>query len=1135
MSTSTLATFVSLLRKSQILSAEQLEEVERDLQPRYPDAKSLAKALIERNWVTAYQVNQLSQGRSRDFVLGQYTILDRLGEGGMGQVFKARHRSMGRVVALKVLRRERLANPDALRRFHREIQAAARLSHPNVVLAYDADHYNNTHFFVMEYVDGIDLAKLVRKTGPVSVNRACNYIYQAALGLAHAQEHGLVHRDIKPHNLLLTRDGTIKILDMGLARLGHADTDSDVSALTQDGKVVGTPDYIAPEQARNAHSADIRADLYSLGCTLYFILSGRVPFPGGSSLMEKLMKHQTEDPVPLRSVRPDIPEPVAAIVHKLMQRRPEDRYQKPEEVAAALEPFAFAAGGDTSATVDAAGMKSQPVLDLTATPSRTASATPSVGSSLASGRRRMDLWIGAAAALVMVGAVLVLGTVVILANRTQPLVKKNGEEDNGSPKTVARYPLDRLKAADIPEDKRPPDPMAGLVAVLGEPRGQHWGPGMATRPLYSPDGRLLSSYGGFGDGYLRLWDPKSLREVGHLQVGNGLLNWTFAADSREIITMAVNGQARVWDVSPGGLGKRPGEYRLNPQIGVAFSSDGKTAAGVEQEKDIKKPKIVKVWEAHTGKVIQSFEIPEGFVFHLGFSTNGRRLLSVTTKNVDGKHVPAVKIWDFDTKRERTFDGFQFVRGQPQLTPDGRAMVVLGTKWAYVFDVNDGKVLHKFDAPNGFFSLLSPNGKQLAITTHDPATRKSSVLVYDMLQGKKLASIDAVEVGFGSVQFTPDSRIIAAVSVVDGGMRLWETTNFKELPALKDNLSAARIMTFAPDNRHVAFGTGDPSVRVWDLTTGKEIITGQTRMGSTFAALIDDQTLLTAGFVNDRKSPGHNLRKWDLTAQKDQIIARDRSNGGGTWAYDPVHRLVVGASMISENASTSIATRLYDVETGAERGVLPPPEPNSWVAGLAFSPDGKALATSIWRVRERQSVILLRDPTDGREIMRLQERAEQVHILKFTPDGKLLLALGRDGAVKLWDLTTKQEHGLPTVQGMGTQTNCAAFSPDGTLLATGYAPGGEKLQFWDVRTRTLHKKLSTRPLLTLAFRPDSKAIATFDSEGSLDVYDIASGKSLHHWIIGGPVQSLHFSKDGRYLFTANGNGTVYIFRLEEPAT
>jgi serine/threonine-protein kinase len=341
---------VDLLRRQPLLEPDQLKEVTDSLQTRFPEPRDLARELVRRGWLTPFQVNQLMQGRGEALVLGSYVLLEKLGEGGMGAVYKAKNWKLSRVVALKVIRKERLNNEMIIRRFRREIEAAAQLSHPNIVHAFDADEVAGTHLFVMEYVEGRDLARVVRERGPLPVAEACDCIRQAALGLQHAHERGLVHRDIKPSNLLLavsrspqplssgremTSGGAIKVLDMGLARLER--TASDHSAtLTQEGAVMGTPDYIAPEQARDSHRADIRADLYSLGCTLYFLLTGKPPFPGGS-VSEKLLKHQLKEPRPVEELRPEVPSAVAQLVRKLMAKRPEQRYQTPAELAAALE------------------------------------------------------------------------------------------------------------------------------------------------------------------------------------------------------------------------------------------------------------------------------------------------------------------------------------------------------------------------------------------------------------------------------------------------------------------------------------------------------------------------------------------------------------------------------------------------------------------------------------------------------------------------------------------------------------------------------------------------------------------------------------------------------------------------------
>jgi serine/threonine protein kinase len=331
-------TLLDKLRESGLLESAQLAELARLPESRDPDPHALARVLLQRGLLSRFQINLVAQGKAKELRIGPFLLLDKLGEGGMGQVFKARHLRMGRIVALKLMRKEKLANADAIKRFYQEVQAASQLNHPNIVIAYDADQVGNLHYFSMEYIEGFDLARQVKQHGPLPVALACEYARQAALGLQHAHEKGLIHRDIKPHNLLVAQSGAaavVKILDMGLARLqGQGET-----GLTQVGQVLGTPDYLAPEQAFDSRKADIRSDVYSLGCTLYFLLTGRPPFTG-ETLTAVLLKHQMEEAIALARLRPEVSPALVAVVRKMMAKQPGDRYQTPVEVAEALAPFA---------------------------------------------------------------------------------------------------------------------------------------------------------------------------------------------------------------------------------------------------------------------------------------------------------------------------------------------------------------------------------------------------------------------------------------------------------------------------------------------------------------------------------------------------------------------------------------------------------------------------------------------------------------------------------------------------------------------------------------------------------------------------------------------------------------------------
>jgi serine/threonine protein kinase len=328
----TAADLLAALRAARLLPATRLRQL-AEAWAGAGDAAARARELVEAGLLTAFQAERVLAGRARALRLGQYRILDRLGAGGMGRVYKAEHRLMRRVVALKVVGRARRA-ARAAARFRREAKAAAALSHPNIVTAYDAAAARGVLFLVMEHVEGTDLERLVSAGGPLPVPLACEVARQTARAMQYAHERGLVHRDVKPANLLLARPPgstapVIKLLDLGLAR--RASTKGNAGAAA----VEGTPDYMAPERG-HGRPADVRSDLYSLGCTLYFLLSGQVPFPGGG-WPEKLLRHQLEAPAPLHTLRPDVPPAVAAVVERLMAPDPAQRYPTPAALLAALE------------------------------------------------------------------------------------------------------------------------------------------------------------------------------------------------------------------------------------------------------------------------------------------------------------------------------------------------------------------------------------------------------------------------------------------------------------------------------------------------------------------------------------------------------------------------------------------------------------------------------------------------------------------------------------------------------------------------------------------------------------------------------------------------------------------------------
>jgi serine/threonine protein kinase len=585
-----------------------------------------------------------------------YEILAELGRGGMGVVYKAQHVPDERIVALKVIRKDRLLDEEAVRRFRREAQAAARASHPNIVRLFDSDHAGDTHFLVMEYVDGVTLQCLVDEQGPLPVAQACDIVRQAADALQHAQEQSLVHRDIKPSNLMLTETGVghdesaenanltpdprsstpaVKLLDLGVARLlpprGTAGSES-LSTLTQGGSVIGTADYVAPEQLEDPHGADIRADLYSLGCTFYFLLTGRVPFPGGT-LISKLDKHRWETPEPVETLRAEIPPAVASVVHKLMAKQPADRYQSPAELARVLQAMARTGYRDPHAAVLLIRR-----LRLTRHSGAVISAcfAPD-GSRIASagGDRTLVVWDATTGA----------------PARTLP---QQGQEVRatafvGGPDRLVTASGLTLRLWDISaaQEIRRLSGHSGAVRCVGVCDGGH---------------RLLS---GSEDRSVRLWDVQSGREV--LVYHRHTAGVTCVAPLGETPLVISGGRdqtLRIWDIRNGqDVGVlAPGSGAV---LAVAVTPNGKHAASAHFDT------VIRLWDLASRTELRRFAGHRQMVTCVAFTRDGRWLVS-------GSQDQTVRIWDVETAAELScVTGYVGGINAIDISPVGRAVLIAG--------------------------------------------------------------------------------------------------------------------------------------------------------------------------------------------------------------------------------------------------------------------------------------------------------------------------------------------------------------------------------------------------------------------------------------------------------------------------
>lgn len=336
----TAAEFAEQIRRSGAMETRNLAVFLDPSQPNPPQSsRDLAIALVNAGELTPFQAEMLLTGKRRKLLVGKkYRILNRLGAGGMAEVYLCHHLFMRRPVALKILPTAQANDRACLERFYREARAVAALDHPNIVRAYDVGCDDGMHFLVMEFIEGQSLQEIILHDGPLSVGAAADFIQQTAAGLDHAYCSGLVHRDIKPSNLLIDRQGSVRILDMGLALFFQEDGNS-LTRQYDAHNILGTADFLAPEQAVDSHDVDIRADIYSLGATFYYLLTGQCPFPE-ATVMLKLIAHQSREPTALTTLRPDVPAELAAIIAKMMAKSREERFQEPFDVVEALAPWA---------------------------------------------------------------------------------------------------------------------------------------------------------------------------------------------------------------------------------------------------------------------------------------------------------------------------------------------------------------------------------------------------------------------------------------------------------------------------------------------------------------------------------------------------------------------------------------------------------------------------------------------------------------------------------------------------------------------------------------------------------------------------------------------------------------------------
>jgi WD40 repeat protein len=783
----------------------------------------------------------------------QYEVLRELGRGGMGVVYLARNRLTCRLEALKVVNPRLFDEPGMADRFLREIRSAARLDHPNIVKAYTALQAGPLVIFAMEYVEGQDLGRLVKERGTLPVTDACSYARQAALALQHAFEKGMVHRDIKPHNLIRTHGGAgyaIKVLDFGLAKVTR-ESEETGHHLTGTGALLGTPEYIAPEQTLDAARADIRADVYSLGYTLYFLLAGSPPFRGRSQF-ELLQAHHTQEPMPLDQVRPDVPADLAAVVARMMAKDPARRYQKPAEVALVVEPFihtgvgsALAPGGTTEVPPGAGPEGATPPLRATLVEGRDTMAratTPPAEArsrpSAAPGRRRWLPWAAVAVLLVAGGIGLLTshmlrlhtpeGILVVEVNEANPDVYVDGDKVSGpwteGGKTVVlrlrpgtrRLELKKdgfsvfAEAVELQDGQHhvltarlvpAPDNSTDAYEPTGGERFAHFGPSGPRVVLHYTD------YGARGDGkrvlasfFVRVYDLGSGTPVTPpLRLGGPVHQATFSPDGKLLVASnrygdeSGDGDVRVWDTGTEKLLFPP--LHINGRLGwCAFSPDGKRLVTTSSNTDDKKggPSQALLWDATTGKELTP-PLKHGHTLLCAcFSRDGKRVVTAGTRDFNKKEGKA-QVWDAGTGQAITPPLLHDddVR-RATFSPDGRRVVTVSWLRARIWDAASGKELTPplEQAGTLFTATFSPNGQ----------------------------------------------RVVTAGAGADKAARVWDAATGQGVTPWLRHDDQLMYATFSSDGQRVVTAGASRTARVWDATTGRELIPPLKHEGSVTRAL-----------------------------------------------------------------------------------------------------------------------------------------------------------------------------------------------------------------------------------------------------------------------------------------------------------
>lgn len=960
--------------------------------------------------------------------LGEYQLLEKLGEGGMGAVYKARQTRLKKTVALKVLPKKRMEDPKAVARFEREMEAIGQLNHPNIIQAYDAREIEGTPVLVTEYVEGLDLSELVHRVGPFSIPNACELIRQAAIGLQYAHERGLVHRDIKPSNLMLaavavapgmpsipaddTRHvpaASVKILDLGLALLPGSG-EKQGGELTGSGQLMGTLNYMAPEQGMHSHDVDIRADVYSLGATLYKLLCDRAPFEGAeySTPVQMMMALATASIVPIAERRRDLPEGLVAVLDRMLARLPADRFSTAAEVCDAMQPFT--AGCDLAGLLHEAGSLVEPPVEIDqshiATDEYHSSALVGTQPAQAAPPRPASLWeriraragrhpVTAAITAGLLPLLVVLGIVIWIErdgcrarletpNESQISIDRQGDVTVrlpgeasaanvrpltiGPPVKVEPLELRMEPAPDTWSHLAPGQPLSAMALVQApakiaglrswtlETVGHR---GTVRSVAYSPDGRLLAT--GCGDGVVRIWDVAAEKVVRGMLGHDGAVNavsWSPAGDY--LASASDDRTVRLWSPGTGRL-IRTLRGHAREVVAAAWSPKATAVASGDAEG------VVWHWDVGQRAATKVLKEHKNSITALAWSPHGERLASAARDN-------KIIFWRPDTAvLER------------QLSTD------------YVEDL-----------------AWSPDGKTLASSAHAQNRKGKAISLWDAETGKLRETMSDIRHGVRRMAWSADGESL----LLSSNLFFWTVCTWRlaaQGPALEIGplpIREAMAVDYAPDGESMVAGGVGSQVVVYETRSGRtEHSLPAHRSDFTTAAVSPDGQRLAAG----NGWPG--ICVWDLCSGEMVFDWWDSATIAPRVSLSP------DGQRLAASAYPRGSCEVYDLANRRRRWSL---ETKHVIVAQAWSPDGARLATACWGQR---GCIL--DVATGKRLLEIPASCG----LSFSPNGNRLAAVA--AGLIIYDAQTAKAEFEPKCP---DQISTTAWSADGAQLACGTTTG-----------------------------------------------------------------------------------------------